>query len=160
MIMHSLGAVVKVRVIWRTDKREECLTKGMTECCFRWKRISDERGQDNACLPMQGSTGEWSEEPRQMGCLASELLSLGKTVFSRVCLLFNYPCPRFYWNQLGDCTHFFVSLEIRLSWNRWLGKSLFYTENIVAVTIVALQACWKGVRQRRGGTVTPVSAVQ
>lgn len=34
---------------------------------------------------------------------------------------------------------FFVSLEIRLSWNRWIGKSLCYTENIVAVTVVAIE---------------------
>lgn len=110
--------------------------------------------QNNECLHMQCSMGEGSKEPRWMSCLAAGTLSPGKVVFSRLYVLLNYTCPWFYCSQPGDCTGFFVGLEIRLSWNRWIGKSLCYTENIVAVTIVAIEACWKWVREldRRNNT--------
>lgn len=146
--MSPLGTMVmvKVRVIWRAERRERYFTRGISDCCLRWKRMYF--GQTIQWMATHGvfhGRVEWGTEVD--GGSASEMLSPGKTVFSRWHLLFNYISPWFYYSLPGDRTHFFVSLEIRLSWNRWIGKSLCCTENIVAVTIVAIEACLKWVRQ-------------
>lgn len=65
-------------------------------------------GENNECLHLHSSIGEWSDEPRWAGCLASGTLSLGKLVFSRLYVLLNYTSTRCYCSQPGDCTHFLL----------------------------------------------------